>query len=1050
MSIFGEPLPFEDDTATSLIRRVGFPPDCTYAQMPEIYLCPCCTEFSKQQERDRLLREAREAKEAEYRRIMQFDVYDERARPLPSAELRRKIYRRILDEDQEAETTTNVPPPPPTIDDLRRAKKDLSVPKLVVTVHHGRNISAEAEDPISVIVRCGAFEGQTEKVPRGKEMVTPWEELFEFPYMNSAESLEVLVVNEALPESTDKLVGGVVLPCDALHDRNSGDQEPLPVMPVDSMHKGYGTRQDGPLGTILASWYVRDGNDKADGEAVEQQTLSVPLNCTFVAHHVYQYTDHGAEPYPGGVLCVLRDTDDNCSESVLYTPGPQAEPSLSPYYAKEGYYYLSQNPSQLMQLNTEKKLGHILVCVPKEEDGNAEEEELLVIGAVPLEFERLYNKGSAVLLIESKSKDDALWGEISIEWLNKPLDEEEPHPALLEVQKESLFVTIVRGLNLVRRDGDPVAQGYVSVATGDLEGTTVEAPAIDDADGNHIINWNQEVRFIEVERDQKDIEVHVYEDGRLVSVGVCELEEKDEGVVIIQMHQAANVSEDAGEIVVSYKRLHTPLLDKDAIHKQHRAAEGNGFKDEEDEEQEETQRYKDGQTTDKKVHRLDMEDEEEEEKDLQEEQDKNADYAKRTASKAEPHEWNNQQEKQKLLLDSEEEAREEDYYHEAPQSHMDNHRDEGELYEVTEPHQQSKDDAAEDKSAASKKRKQSKDDAAEDKSAASKKRKQSKDDAAEDKSAASKKRKQSKDDAAEDKSAASKKRKQSKDEAAGDQSAAEAQPYQEEQQSKDEAAEDQSAAEAQPYQEDQQSKDEAAGDQSAAEAQPYQEDQQSKDEAAGDQSAAEAQPYQEEQQSKDEAAEDQSAAEAQPYQEEQQSKDEAAEDQSAAEAQPYQEEQQSKDEAAEDQSASISEPHKQEEQWGTAAAEQEFESQQQKAELEEGAAADKAEVYEHGEPHGEFDEEGRATYSIPAVSKQRRSPSWAPPSHKGAYQQPWYPSGSPEAEQHIPFSKTQLSKKNLESIRQLEKCKSRIEEESVRRSQTSRRSSARGSSPCSQ
>ncbi|KAG5483256.1 hypothetical protein CUR178_04836 [Leishmania enriettii] len=595
MSLFGEALPFEDDTAASLIRRSGFPPESGYAQMPEIYLCPCCSEFSKQQERERLLREARDAKEAERRRLLQLDVFEERARPLPSGDSRRKAYRRIQEGEELADTAPNVPPPPPTLDELRRAKRDQNVPKLVVTVHCGRNLSANPDDLVSVIVRCGAFEGQTEKVPRGKDTAASWEELFEFPYMNPNEPLEVLVMNDALPCTDDQLIGGVMIPCSALHDRSRGDQEPLPVMPEDAMRSGYGTCQEGPLGTIVASWYVRDGEEKIDEEAIEKQTLNMPLSCTFAAHHLFQYTDHGAVPYTGGVLCVLRDTDDNCSESVLYTPGSQAERSLSPYYTKEGFYYLPENASQLMQLNTEKKLGHILVCVPKQEDpSSAEEEELLVIGAVPLEFERLYNKGKAVLLIESKSKEDALWGEISIEWYNKPLDEEDLHPASLDVKKESLFVTVVRGVNLSHRDGEPVKEGNVSVATGELEGVTVEAPSIMDEDGNRVICWNQEVRFIDVNKYQKDVEVQLYERGRLVSVGTCELEQNDDGVIIMPLKHAADASKSCGEVVLSYKRLHVTSPKEALLPRQRGVAQGSVKKgeDEEDEEDEEEEEDK--------------------------------------------------------------------------------------------------------------------------------------------------------------------------------------------------------------------------------------------------------------------------------------------------------------------------------------------------------------------------------------------------------------------------------------------------------------------------
>ncbi|CAJ1031200.1 C2 domain containing protein, putative [Leishmania lindenbergi] len=869
MSIFGEPLPFEDDTATSLIRRSGFPPEKAYAQMPEVYLCPCCSEFSKQQEHERLLREAREVKEAEYRRLMQLDVFEERARPPPSSDIHRKAYRRIVGYVDLDEEGPNVPPPP-TIDELRRARNEQSVPKLVVTVHFGRGISAEPEDRISVIVRCGAFEGQTEKVLRGKEVATPWEELFEFPYMNSNEPLEVLVVNDALPESNDQLIGGLMIPSNILHDRSHGDQEPLPVMPEDRMQNGYGTCQDGPLGTIVASWYVRYGDDKLD-EGVERQKLSVPVTCTFVVHHVFQYTDHGAESYPGGVLCVLRDTDDNCSESVLYTPGPHPEPSLSSYYTKEGYHYFPQNASQLMQLNTEKKLGHILVCVPRQEESTTEEEELLVIGAVPLEFERLYSKGSAVLLIESKSKDDVLWGEISVEWANKPLDEEDPRPLPLEVQKESLFVTIVRGLNLMRRDSSPVEMAYVSVATGELEGITVEAPAVKDADGNYTTNWNQEVRFVEVESTQKELELQVYEKGCLVSVGTCELEDTDEGVVVVQLFNAANPSDGAGEIVVSYKRLHVPKLVEEAVPQERRLVESEV--DEEDEEIEEQEAPFAG-------HADDYEDQEEEEEEEDEYQGMNAapmnecamsineeisgeEEADNTAQEKE-FQWQNDRREYRQLADNEDEEQQ-GYLEEAEQQ---------ECLEDTEQ-----------------------------------------------------------------------------------------QGYLEE-------------AEQQECLED----TEQQGYLEGAEQQECLEDT--------------------EQQGYLEGAEQQECLE----DTEQQGYLEGAEQQECLEG----------------------------------------------AEQQEAAEAGLEGYLEEEEPAGECAVKEPAPYPVRAARRPRRRTSWAVRPPKDDYVQPWYPSGAPDTDQHIPFAKTRLSKKNIESIRQLEVCKSRIEEESVRRSSTPRRSSLRGLSPSSQ
>ncbi|TPP46337.1 hypothetical protein CGC21_5180 [Leishmania donovani] len=930
MSLFGEPLPFEDDTATSLIRRVGFPPDKMYAQMPEVYLCPCCSEFSKQEERERLLREARDAKEAERRRLMQLDVFEERARPLPSGDIRRKAYRRIMEDDELAETAPSVPPPPQTIDELRRAKKDQKVPKLIVTVHCGRHVSAEHDDRISVIVRCGAFEGQTEKVLRGKEVMVTWEELFEFPYINHNEPLEVLVVNDALPEKNDQLIGGVMIPCGALHDRSHGDQEPLPIMPEDSMQTGYGSCQEGPLGTIVASWYLRGADDKMDEEAIEQQTLSVPLGCTFVVHHLFQFTDYGAEAYTGGVLCVLRDTDDNCSESVLYKPGAQPEPSLSPYYAKDGYYYLPGNPSQVMQLNTERKLGHILVCVPKKEESSSEEEELLVIGAVPLEFERLYNKGNAVLLIESKSKEDALWGEIEVEWANKPLDDLDPHPSSLAVQKESLFFTIVRGFNLVRRDGGPVAEGYVSVASGELEGVTVEAPATQDSDGNNIISWNQEVRFVEVDPNEKIVEVQVHEKGRLVSVGQCEVDD-EEGVVIIQMHHAANINEEAGEVVGSYKRLHAPRPVEEDIYRKRRAAEEAAYKgaDEEDEEQEEAHPAA-------------------EEKEVDE---------------AAPHEtpqWQRSQQGEQEPEEDEEEVPQQLEYLEEAQS------------EETQPKEELQEDAAQE---------------------------------------------------------------QQLEPEVGEE------PQPEEEEDAEHLVEEALEEVSEPEETEEGLRRPATASEEASEA--------ASESEAGEEGLR--RPAAASEEASEAASESEAGEEGlrRPAAASEEASEAASE--SAAGEEGLRRPAAASEEASE--AASESEAGEEDLRRPAAASEEASEAEYEPEEAHQVEFGEFEAEHYHAAARsaGTPTAEAGAAYHATAGGRQRRRPSWVSPATKSSgYKQPWYPSGAPETDQHIPFSKTKLSKKNLESIRQLEACKSRIEEESVRRSSTPRRSSTRGLSPSSQ
>ncbi|CAC9470386.1 conserved hypothetical protein [Leishmania infantum JPCM5] len=1005
-----------------------------YAQMPEVYLCPCCSEFSKQEERERLLREARDAKEAERRRLMQLDVFEERARPLPSGDIRRKAYRRIMEDDELAETAPSVPPPPQTIDELRRAKKDQKVPKLIVTVHCGRHVSAEHDDRISVIVRCGAFEGQTEKVLRGKEVMVTWEELFEFPYINHNEPLEVLVVNDALPEKNDQLIGGVMIPCGALHDRSHGDQEPLPIMPEDSMQTGYGSCQEGPLGTIVASWYLRGADDKMDEEAIEQQTLSVPLGCTFVVHHLFQFTDYGAEAYTGGVLCVLRDTDDNCSESVLYKPGAQPEPSLSPYYAKDGYYYLPGNPSQVMQLNTERKLGHILVCVPKKEESSSEEEELLVIGAVPLEFERLYNKGNAVLLIESKSKEDALWGEIEVEWANKPLDDLDPHPSSLAVQKESLFFTIVRGFNLVRRDGGPVAEGYVSVASGELEGVTVEAPATQDSDGNNIISWNQEVRFVEVDPNEKIVEVQVHEKGRLVSVGQCEVDD-EEGVVIIQMHHAANINEEAGEVVGSYKRLHAPRPVEEDIYRKRRAAEEAAYKgaDEEDEEQEEA--HPAAVLDESNVHEDEEEEEEEEEEEPQATRappmadramsiNEDLSEEEKEVDEAAPHEtpqWQRSQQGEQEPEEDEEEVPQQLEYLEEAQS------------EETQPKEELQEDAAQEQQLEPEVEEEPQPEEEED-------------------------AEHLVEEALEEVSEPEETEEGLRRPATASEAASESEAGEEGLRRPAAASEEASEAASESEAGEEGLRRPAAASEEASEAASESE---AGEEGLGRPAAA-----------SEEASEAASESEAgeEGLRRPAAASEEASE--AASESEAGEEGLGRPAAASEEASEAVSESEAGEEDLRrpAAAAEEVSQPEEEQPEEEEYHGELHRQEYEPEEAHqvefGEFEAEhyhaaarsagtptaeAGAAYHATAGGRQRRRPSWVSPATKSSgYKQPWYPSGAPETDQHIPFSKTKLSKKNLESIRQLEACKSRIEEESVRRSSTPRRSSTRGLSPSSQ
>nr|CCC91465.1 conserved hypothetical protein [Trypanosoma congolense IL3000] len=539
--------------------------------MPVHYACVCCSEINPARGRNHLLRTVKQEKDLAKQKLFQLNIFEERAKNVYTSVPRPRTsnFQRGLDDEELNQPA--VPLPPLTLDELRKMRHHTNTTRLIVTVHRGKSINVDPRDPVSVLVRCGAFEGQTAKVPRGKSAICTWEELFEFPYPNEEEGLEVLVVDDALP-AEDHIFGGIAVPPHALRNRARGDEETLPVCAVSEMHRSYGRMKETPMGSIVVSWYVkREGEEGADGADVKQNLEGGPINCNFVVHRLFQYTDNGAIPYNGGVLCLIRDTDDNCSESALYVLNGEGALSSSPYYGKDGCNYLPDDRTQMLQLITPKKLGHVLICVSKDEVMNEEDEELIVVGAVPLDFEKLYQRGSAVLLVESKIKEDVLWGEIALEWGIIPYstiqrsNEEERQGAQISNDRaarrsasgprESLFLTVVRGLNLTDREGEPLAQGQVSVFACDMEGSTYAAPAVvEGEDEAHVITWNQEVRFIEMDGGQSVIDVQVLDGNKAVSSGRFELTEESASLTV-QMHDPQDETQYRGEILVSYRLI---------------------------------------------------------------------------------------------------------------------------------------------------------------------------------------------------------------------------------------------------------------------------------------------------------------------------------------------------------------------------------------------------------------------------------------------------------------------------------------------------------------
>ncbi|CAD2219398.1 hypothetical protein ADEAN_000690300 [Angomonas deanei] len=752
------------------------------------------------------------------------------------------------------------------------------------------------------------------------------------------------------------------------------------------MKSAFDQMKEGPNGAIVVSWYVSQNGEEPTDDAAEAMNLSTPLECVFVAHRVFQYADNGSEPFPQGVLCVLRDTDDNCSESVLYLPGSNLEPSLSPYCEKEGFHYLPENASQVMQLNTEKKLGHILVCVPKKENTTeAEEEELLVVGAVPVDFSKLHRKGNVVLFIESKSKDDAVWGEISLEWLNTSQDAEKK-PAAIDVDKESLFVNVVRGLNLINRDGQPVSEAYVSVAAGEMEGFTVMAPNVaEGGDDTHVITWNQEIRFMDVDPKEENLEVVAFENGNPISTGFAYLKpEEDEAVVVVQMHDMYKEQEERGEIIVNFKRLH--VNDGGATRALESESEQNAAEDSDREAAEEEAEHATSQEPESAV------DSDKESEEAQEEQHEN-DEEEAAAEEAQDEE-EEQEEAQDRALEDDQQQQEE----EAEEEENDTHED-------------GDDEESEKESAA----------------AAEEEEEEKQEDSAHE------------EEKEEEEAHHSDEEQDNQDDHESDA----------EEEKQEESAEHNEEEEEENHSEEQNQAEEEDDDHNRASEDENKENKEDEEDKENDEDSEDHQ----DRDASEEEKHEEPAEEGDDNQHDGEDEDQDGNDDK--------EQHDDDDQQEEDQESHKGETNDNEEEEGAAdqndadenedAAGDAQEAEEGEAGGSDGAEEDAAEPKEpqqdgldqasEGKPESDYQPDDKAVSPSPAPQPRRSSkPVWSDSRKSRGYQQPWYPAGRPNNDSHLPYEKTQRSEKSKENIKELERRRERLEEESMRRGSTPRSS----------
>lgn len=445
------PRGFSGDTASSAIRREGFPPSHSIPRPTHAYGCPCCSGANP----------SGDAAATEPQNALpnaQWNVFDERAHPsshqqnVPRHTLRRfyaTLQRPVLYNSKDKKN----PPPPATVSDLPLSARRGSS-QLMVAVHRLERKARPATDdapyipwgPVQVQARYGSFEGvtsvQNADLPTADTPVAQyvWEERFDLPLQEMDTCMEFLIAKVGSTGSTEPylLAGSVCTP-----KRSHCFDERIPVYPV-GMHQlgAEDLREDDAIGYLVVSWThetpstaaAGQGNGSTnnvsvgasqppreamslmvlranDGERLEQPVL---LQITFRRVDIYA----GTTTIPAGqrqMHCLVRSVaEEQCAE--LVTLGRTETATDRPRAKRWARFEECPNPLRETSLSiTSSRMIHLLVCTAPEEPSTGHEgsprpvEEgasLSVQGAVTLDLGYLPSSGAATFLIEKVEDEE--------------------------------------------------------------------------------------------------------------------------------------------------------------------------------------------------------------------------------------------------------------------------------------------------------------------------------------------------------------------------------------------------------------------------------------------------------------------------------------------------------------------------------------------------------------------------------------------------------------------------------------------------------------------
>lgn len=478
--------PFAEDTAASIIRREGFPPTSTqHTHVPHAYDCPCCAGISPRKKR---LQQQEQETLMEYRKRMQWDVIDDRAKPsappppggkhIANRHTQRRFYATLQRPLAYNTRAMSNPPPPRTLQELRRMDPNSSCaplfpaaqrtesqtpssiagPHLLFTAHQGSGFTSGSDYQLQI--RYGSVEGMTRAAPvdgAGCGLVQ-WDEAFQLPLQDFDTPVELFVI-DANTTKLDYVVGGVMLapPVRGSDDtkawsRFRGDHVDLCVTSFDRLHGSEAEKEQERL-SICVSWEVMqlpadatasphrpstvpqsaDVSLDAVGSRAEEGVSAESVRVTFDVLRVVVYSSAAQSllSHPPDVMyCMARTDSGECSDYVALglSQDEVSTATLLTYDHTQdtGRCFAIESTRMPASGSSAHHTVHLLVCSSDEDNQLVEEgSSLRVVGCTTLTYAPLASHGTATYVLDTPRTDEfcserdgtaAPYGEVVVQW----------------------------------------------------------------------------------------------------------------------------------------------------------------------------------------------------------------------------------------------------------------------------------------------------------------------------------------------------------------------------------------------------------------------------------------------------------------------------------------------------------------------------------------------------------------------------------------------------------------------------------------------------------